>query len=104
VAEWRSSGLSARAFCEGKELSTQTLYRRAARLMAPGAADAGAAGVQLAQVVRRPAPLEARTSVPSGGVWVELNGARVVVPLGAELSTLMVALEALKATGDGVRR
>ena len=103
VEEWRSSGLKAKAFCEGRDFSTQTLYRWAVRLHR-AAAEGGPGPVRLARVIRRPGPLEARASPPNGAIWVELNGARVVVPHGAERSTVTVVLEALKATLSGGAR
>jgi hypothetical protein len=69
-----------------------------------GQAEGGASPVQMAQVVRRPASPEARGSVPNGAVWVELHGARVVVPPGAGRATVMTVLEALKAAASGGAR
>lgn len=103
VEEWRASGLKAKAFCEERGFAVQTLYRWSARLSAPGC-EHPAGPVRLARVVRRSKPEVARTSAPGGAVWVEVDGARIIVPPGVEGTTLIAVLAAVKATASGGAR
>lgn len=107
LKDWRASGLSAEEYCRGKGFSAGTLYRWSSRVRAPGgAAEAAAreASVGLVRVVRAPTHAEV-ASAPSGGgtvaVLVEVEGARVVVPSGADTATVAVVLSALRAAGPG---
>jgi transposase len=107
LKEWRGSGLSAEEYCRGKGFSAGTLYRWSSRVRPLRGAEEAAtreASVGLVRVVRAPARAEVE-SAPRGGdtgaVLVEVEGARVVVPPGADEATVAVVLRALRAAGTG---
>lgn len=107
LKDWRASGLSAEEYCRGKGFSAGTLYRWSSRVRPlGGAAEAtpGEASVGLVRVVRARAHAEVASPTNGGGtvaVLVEVEGARVVVPSGADAATVAVVLSALRAAGPG---
>jgi hypothetical protein len=107
LKDWRASGLSAEEYSRGKGFSAGTLYRWSSRVRAPGGAGEAApreASVGLVRVERARARAEAERAYGGGGtgaVLVEVEGARVVVPSGADAATVAVVLRALRATGTG---
>jgi transposase len=103
VEEWRASGLKAEAFCAGRGFFPQTLYRWSSRLRKPPRQERPEP-VRMARVVRRPERREASSSAPAAAAWVEYEGARIVVAPGADRTTLLAVLEALKAAAGGASR
>jgi hypothetical protein len=93
VEDWRASGETARAFCEGKDFSRGGLRYWSSRLrkVAPPAARNGE--VRLARVVRGQAAL-ADAETP---VVIEVGRARVGVRRGFDAATLRVVLDVLGA-------
>lgn len=106
VADWRASGLSAAEYCKGQEFRTGPLYRWSSRL-AEQARGEVSAEVPLVRLVRAPAlPATAPTQAAprAAEVIIEVHGARVRVPSGADAATVRVALEALGAAGRSAAR
>jgi transposase len=106
VEAWRSSGLSAAEYCKGQEFTAGTLYRWSSRLAQAGGGEAVHA-VPLARVVRETklAPAVPGQLTPCArAVIIEVHGARVWVPSGADVATVTVVLEALRAGGRSVAR
>ena len=109
VAAWRSSGLSARAFSEGREYSVHMLryWARhvgpkpgapapASRAVAPPVPRLAMPAVRMARVLRT------GTSTPppptaSSAVVIEIGRARVAVAAGFDHSTLAAVLSLLGA-------
>ncbi len=89
VAAWRASGLTAKAYCAGREFSAGTLHfwssklRRGRKVQSP---------VKLARVVRL------RDSEPRHGVAlvVELRDARILVPSDVDAAMLARVVGALR--------
>ena len=106
--EWRASGLSARAYCEGRDFRAGTLYQwshllKCRALMAPVATEQKRRPVRFARVERTAAPRVA--SPPAGpSMTIELGGARVVVPAGFDTATVRVVLDSLVNGTTGGRR
>ena len=106
VAAWRSSGLSARAFSEGREYSVHML-RYWARHVGPKPGAPAPASRAVAPPVARPAVRMARVlrtgiSTPppptaSSAVVIEIGRARVAVAAGFDHSTLAAVLSLLGA-------
>jgi hypothetical protein len=93
VEDWRASGETARAFCEGKGFSPGGLRYWSSRLRkgAPSAAASG--GVRLARVVRSAAaPQDAETPIV-----IEVGQARVGVRRGFDTAALRTVLDVLGA-------
>jgi len=96
VAEWKASGLSSPAFCEGKDFTPGGLRYMAHRLgvgrrLLPRR-------LRIAKVVRIEAARPAEPSSPAAAaVVVELGAARVVVRPGVDRATLAVVVEVLSA-------
>jgi len=96
VAAWRASGLSAAEFCKGKEYSLKGLQWWSSHLRRKSAA---------VREEARPAPRLARvvgaaSATPSQSrpsLVVELDGARIEVPAGADRALLSMVLDALRA-------
>ncbi|ATB45939.1 IS66 family insertion sequence element accessory protein TnpA [Corallococcus macrosporus] len=101
VEEWRTSGLSAEEYCRGKEFTPSPLYRWSSRLAKAGRGEEEAA-VPLVRLVSSPARVEAAPG--AGLVVIEAHGARVLVPAGADVATVGVALAALGAASRGGAR
>jgi hypothetical protein len=96
VKEWRASGQTSEAFCEGKPFTAGGL-RNAAHLVERGGA---APSVRIARVVRVREPAAASTpEVPEVPVLVELGGARVFVSRGVDREALATVLDVLAARG-----
>ena len=93
VKDWRASGQTSEAFCEGKPFTAGGL-RNAAHLVER---DGAAPAVRIARVVRvcqPPAP-----PAPDVPVVVELGGARVVVSRGVDRDALATVIDLLGARG-----
>jgi len=93
VAAWRASGASADAYAAGRGFAGATLRWWSSRLGREGTRavhdERPTTEVRMARVVRAAAPPTAM------GIVVELRGARVLVPVGADRATLEVVLAAL---------
>ena len=92
VKAWRKSGLTASEFAEGRGFATSTLRYWAWRLEKKAPAKPQAP-LRVVQIARLP-------SASSGGLTIEVNGARVSVPAGVDRATLSAVLAAL---ADAVR-
>lgn len=95
VAAWRTSGLSASAYCEGREYSSKSLQWWASKLRRQGGPGQrlpnGAEPLRLARVVR-----VASDPVPmTGKVVVHVGAARVEVSSGSDRATLAAVFQAL---------
>jgi hypothetical protein len=110
VASWRASGLTSRAFCEGRPFSAGALRHWAYLLRQRETAVAAApAAVRLVRVERATDVVESSPPESDGAasarsesmMTIELGAARVLVPAGFDPATLRAALDAL---GDGGRR
>jgi len=94
VTAWRASGETASAFASGRGYSASTLRWWSSRL---GRAKEGVprvAEVRLARVVR-----VGSRATAAEAIVIELGGARVAVPVGADEQTLTTVLNALAARG-----
>ena len=99
VAEWKASGLSSPAFCEGKDFTPGGLRYMAHRL------DVGRSSrprrPRIAKVVRLEAARPAeQPSAPASPVVVEIGAARVVVRPGVDRGTLATVIEVLASALD----
>jgi transposase len=97
VAEWRASGLSAAEYYKGQEFTTGPLYRWSSRLAEAARGEASPA-VPLVRLVRGPKPTDTppvETAPRAAEVIIEVKGAHVLVPRGADVVTVGVVLEAL---------
>jgi hypothetical protein len=106
VADWRASGLSAAEYCKGQEFTTGPLYRWSSRLAEAARGETGAA-LPLVRLVRgtRPTATGPVGAAPRAAeVIIEVQGARVLVPPGADAATVGVVLEALGVPGRSVAR
>jgi len=103
VADWRASGLSAAEYCKGQEFTTGPLYRWSSRLAEAARAEASPA-VPLVRLVRGTKPPAAEAAPRATQVIIEVQGARVLVPPGADVATVGVVLEALGVAGRSGRR
>jgi hypothetical protein len=105
VEEWRGSGKTAPAFCEGKEFTAGGLRywasrlgggavgrRRVARGRRASKATAASKEVRLARVVRRPQRADS-TETP---ILIEVGDGRVGVRRGFDASSLRVVLDILR--------
>ncbi|MFB1484572.1 hypothetical protein [Corallococcus sp. RDP092CA] len=101
VADWRASGLSAAEHCKGQEFTTGPLYRWSSRLAGTARGETGAV-LPMVRLVTTPASVEAAPRAAQ--VIIEVQGARVLVPAGADAATVRVALEALEAAGRSTAR
>ena len=125
VTEWRSSGLTSTAYCEGKPFTAGGLRHWAHRVGKEQQRKAGEPAVRIGRVVRAPAPAspvsaagspagreaaaageqaaapgERVASAPvSEALVVELGAARVMVRPGFNQATLAAVLEVLAARG-----
>jgi transposase len=105
VEDWRASGQSAGEYCKGQEFTAGTLYRWSSRL-AEASREVGGA-IPLVRLVRG-SKAKAQEPVEAGAqsvaVLIEVHGARVLVPPGAQVATVGVVLEALGAGGRSMAR
>jgi hypothetical protein len=101
IAQWRTSGKTAEEFTEGQPYKASTLKWRAAELQrrAEGGRPYGKEGaepdaVRLARVVTR-----SRNTMPhgTGGVVVEVSGARIALSRGFDAGLLAEVVRALGA-------
>ena len=95
VDAWRGSGLSARAFCEGKEYTAGGLRYWASRLRQSqeerdARTDPAVKEVRIARLVRAPVAAEAETPIV-----IEVGGARVGVRRGFDRGALREILDVL---------
>jgi hypothetical protein len=88
VSEWRRSGLTAAEYCRGRDFAVSTLRWYSSQLG------------EIDDVDETPEPafakIELRRERLPRVVIVELEGARVLVPDGADVDTLTVVFEALR--------
>jgi transposase len=101
VADWRASGLSAAEYCKGQEFTTGPLYRWSSRLAETARGEAGAV-LPMVRLVTATASVEAAPRTAQ--VIIEVQGARVLVPPGADVATVGVVMEALGVAGRSVAR
>lgn len=106
VEAWQSSGQSASEYCANREYTAKSLQWWASRLRrnklkAPS--QGGSAPVRLAQVVSASAFSDARKA-STGVVVVHFGAARVEVPPGIDLGTLVTVMEVLGFGGVGSAR
>jgi hypothetical protein len=95
VAEWRASGLSAKAYCVGREFNHRDLYRWRHRLEHA----APVCSVTLARLESARRSIEITPAPPtSATLTIEVGVARVAIPAGVDGATLRTVLEALAAT------
>ena len=95
VEAWQASGLTAPAFCQGKEFTPGGLRYWASRLRNAGQ-PAQAAEVRIARVVRTTAPVpELPSEAP---VVIEIGAARLAVRRGFEPDVLRAVLAVLGAS------
>lgn len=112
VAEWKSSGQTSPAFCQGKPFTAGGLRHWAARLRVQGRPQEGAPTIRISRVVRVPAPLrlESEERLPSvtsrpvqvpspTALVVEIGAARVTVPSGFDPEMLAAVLEVIPPRG-----
>ncbi|ADO73741.1 IS66 family insertion sequence element accessory protein TnpA [Stigmatella aurantiaca] len=101
VADWRASGLSAAEYCKGQEFTTGPLYRWSSRL----AEAAGGEASPLVRLVRGTQPPATAEAAPRAAqVIIEVQGARVLVPPGADVATVGMVLAALGVADRSVAR
>jgi hypothetical protein len=112
VADWRSSGLTSKKFCEGREFTAGGL-RHWAYVLRRDSKGARAEGVtRLARVVRVASPRRAGRAgsasasarcqeTAAGGLVVEYGQARVAVSVGFDRSTLAAVADVLAERGQG---
>ena len=103
VAAWQASGLRAAEFCKGKDYSPKGLQWWSSHLRrASGRARKPVqAAPRLARVMRAAKAMPER---PNKSLVVEVDGARVEVPVGADLALLAVVFNALRAHRAEARR
>ncbi len=90
VAEWRGSGLTAAEFCRSREFAASTLRWYSSRLGADTPTETAPVMIQ----VRRAAPVPPASAA---AVVVEIGGAIVRVPEGANEATLAAVFAALRS-------
>jgi hypothetical protein len=95
VAEWRNSGQSAARFCELKSFSAGSLYGWSRRL-GPDCAEQSTA-IRIARVER----VIDGSSETGPDITIELAGAKVRIPAGADADSVAVVLRALR---EGAQR
>ena len=101
IADWKASGLTSVAYCEGKPFTAGGLRHSAYRLrQVTPRKPVALAEVRIAKVVSRPAP--AVVAVPSRSpeaLVVEVGDARIAVRPGFDRATLAAVVEVLAARG-----
>jgi hypothetical protein len=98
VEAWRHSGLSARAFSEGKEFTANGLHYWASRLRRTESATQAKPKVRLARVVPIPAAAAVEREVDTP-IVVEVAGVRVGLRRGFDRAALVTVLDVLAARG-----
>jgi hypothetical protein len=98
VAEWRASGLTARAFSTGRDFSPGGLRHWAHLLKKRGAALPSSSPVRLVRVEPTPASGSGAAPPPRPAVLtIEVGNARLEVPAGFDAPTLRTVLQVLGA-------
>jgi hypothetical protein len=101
VAEWKASGLSSPAFCEGKDFTAGGLRHWAHRLTR---GDDHRPAVRIGRVVRLArASKVAEPALALPAIVVELGAARVTVRPGVDRATLAAVLEILTTAVGSAR-
>jgi hypothetical protein len=95
VAQWRSSGLTAREYSTGRGFAPATLLWWASRLRQQD----GAVAVPVVPIARVERQL-AGPSRRSSGIAIEVRGLRVVLDVGFDRATLGVVLSALEDNAE----
>lgn len=101
IADWKASGLTSVAYCEGKPFTAGGLRHWAylLRQVTPRKPVA-LAEVRIAKVVPRTAPAgEAMPSRSHEALVVEVGGARIAVRPGFDRATLAAVVEVLSSRG-----
>jgi len=106
VEDWRASGQSAGEYCKGQEFTAGTLYRWSSRLAEARRGEEAPAMplVRLVSDTKLSAQAPVKAAAQSVAVIIEVHGTRVLVPLGADVATVGVVLEALGAGGRSLAR
>ena len=94
VAEWRESGQTATAFCEGKEFAAGGLRYWSSRLNRREPEKSPARSVRVARVIRT---VHATTTTVESTLVVEVGGARIQVRRGFDGQILRSIVDALGA-------
>ncbi len=105
VSEWKSSGLTSAAYCDGKPFTAGGLRHWAHRLSRGRQQEQA---VRLARVVRVSAPRRSSrepspVAAGSEALVVEIGAARVAVRPGFDRATLVAVLEVLAAGTRGAQ-
>jgi len=102
IADWKASGLTSEAYCEGKPFTAGGLRHWAylLRQVTPRKPVA-LAEVRVARVVPVPRPAPAVTALPPApdALFVEVGDARIAVRPGFDRATLAAVVEVLAARG-----
>lgn len=94
VASWRASGLTSAEFSKGRGFSHKSLLWWSCQLRRkPVSMPAKTAGVRMARVIRSTPSAPPVTTT----LLIEIDGARVAVPSGANAETLRAVFDALRA-------
>lgn len=100
VEAWRSSGLTSKAFCEGKDFTAGGLRHWAYRLRQTRPRKQGTLSVRVAKVVPVPRPSPApEPAPPSAPLVLEVGGVRIAVRPGFDRPTLAAVVDVLSARG-----
>ena len=106
IADWKASGLTSVAYCEGKPFTAGGLRHWAylLRQVTPRQPVALAAQVRVAKVVPipRPAPAVVAPSQAPETLVVEVGNARIAVRPGFDRATLAAVVEVLSARGGSL--
>jgi hypothetical protein len=102
VAEWKSSGLTSEAYCEGKPFTAGGLRHWAYRLRQTKARKPTAIAVRIARVVPRAVPVATSVEPPRSpeAVFVEVGALRVAVRPGFDRATLSAVVDVLASRGS----
>ena len=100
VEAWLASGLTSKAFCEGKEFTAGGLRHWAYRLRQTRPRKQGTLAVRVAKVVPvpRPSPVP-EPAPPSAPLVLEVGGVRIAVRPGFDRPTLAAVVDVLSARG-----
>ena len=100
VLEWKSSGQTSEAYCEGKAYTAGGLRQWAYRQRQEGRRKADRPALRIARMLRVPArPVASGPAVGAAELVVEIGAARVTVRAGCDGVTLATVLEILAARG-----
>lgn len=104
VAAWRASGLTSRAYCEGRAFTAGGLRHWAYRLRKAAVTKTPSLARRTSVRVVRVERVADRVSLsaPVGAaLTIEIGGARMVVPAGFDAEIAKTLLEALAAMAGG---